>query len=72
MEAVRVLMSVASSALVGSAMGEAMEAVEDEDEAGGVVAGGGGAGMEEDLLEPDTRLSRASTPKAGGPWLLSS
>jgi len=53
-------------------MGEAMEAVEDEDEAGGVVAGGGGAGMEEDLLEPDTRLSRTSTPKVGGPWLLSS
>lgn len=64
-------MSLASSALVGSAMGEGMEAAEDDGDAGGVVAGGGGAGMEEDLLESDTRLSRTLVPKVGGPWLLS-
>jgi hypothetical protein len=77
MEAVRVWMSFAKSAMVGLAMGEDMEAVEDEGEVGtnGVaVAGwaGGGAAEEEERLEADTRLSRALAPKVGGPWLLSS
>jgi hypothetical protein len=55
-------MSFAKSTVVGSAMGEDMEAVEDEDEVGtdGVVAAGwagGGAAEEEERLEADTRLS---------------
>jgi len=55
MEAVRVWMSFAKSAVVGSAMGEDMEAVEDEGEVGtdGVVAAGwagGGAVEEEERL----------------------
>jgi hypothetical protein len=56
----------------GSAMGEEVEAAEEGGEAGvvveGVMAAGGGAGVaEEARLEPDTRLSRAWTPKVGGP-----
>lgn len=52
-------------------MGEEMEAAEEDGEAGvvveGVLAAGGGTGTEEARLEPDTRLSRAWTPKVGGP-----
>ena len=55
MEAVRVWMSFAKSAVVGSAMGDDMEAVEDEGEVGtdGVAAAGwagGGAVEEEERL----------------------
>jgi len=71
MEAVRVWMSFAKSAVVGSAMGEDMEAVEDEGEVGtyGVVAAGwaGVGAAEEERLEADTRLSRALVPKTAGP-----
>ena len=69
-------MSLAKSAVVGSAMGDDMEVVEDEGEVGtdGVAAAGwaGGGAAEEERLEADTRLSRALAPKVGGPWLLSS
>ena len=77
MEVVKAWIILARSAVDGSAMGEDMEAVEDEGEVGtdGVVAArwaSGGAAEEEECLEADTRLSRALAPKVGGPWLLSS
>ena len=71
-------MSLAKSAVVGSAMGDETEAVDGEGEDGGAAAGaagaagGGGAGVDEDRRKPDTMLSRALVPKDAGPWLLSS
>jgi L-asparaginase/Glu-tRNA(Gln) amidotransferase subunit D len=76
MEAIRDWMSLAKPAVVGSAMGDDMEAAEDVGEAGveGVVAAGfgGGAEVEEECLEADTRLSRVSVLKVAGPRLRSS
>jgi len=76
LQAVRVRMSLAKSVVVGSAMGDDMEAVEDEGEVGtdGVAAAGwaGGGAAEEERLEADTRLSRALVPKTAGPRLQSS
>ena len=64
-------MSLAKSAVVGSAMGDDMEAVEDEGEVGtdGVAAAGwaGGGAAEEERLEADTRLSRVSVLKVASP-----
>jgi len=53
-------------------MGGEEEAVDWVGVVGGVVVaggGGGGATEDEECLESDPRLSRASTPNNGGPWL---
>jgi len=66
------LITLAMSALDGSAMGGEEEAVDWVGVVGGVVVaggGGGGAAEDEERLESDTRLTRASTPNNGGPWL---
>jgi hypothetical protein len=66
MVVVRFWRRVAISAMVGSAIG----AVDDLGDSGGV--GELGDGSDEDRLERDTRLSRASVPKVAAPRLRSS
>jgi hypothetical protein len=72
-------MSFAKSTVVGSAMGEDMEAVEDEGEVGTDGSGGGWVGWwwcSGGRRTPRSRYQvvklRALAPKVGGPWLLSS
>ena len=65
--------------MVGSAMADVTEAEADGGERGGLGGGvevegccGNGAEEDEERLEADTRLSRASRPRVAGPWLRSS
>ena len=77
--AVKASIILARSAVVGSAMPEVTEAAADcgdvgelGADTGGKAAGGWSVDEEEDRLEPDTKLSRASVPKTAGPRLRSS
>jgi hypothetical protein len=77
MEVVKAWIILGRSAVDGLAMGEDMEAAEVDGAAevrGVVVAegGGGGAVADEERLEADTRLSRASVLKVAGSRLRSS
>ena len=65
--------------MVGSAMADVTEAAADGGERGGLDGGvevggccGNGAEEDEERLEADTRLSRASRPRVAGPWLRNS
>jgi len=76
---VKVSIILARSAMVGSAMADVTEAAADGGERGGLDGGvevggccGNGAEEDEERLEADTRLSRTSAPKTGGPRLWSS
>lgn len=64
-------MCFTKSVVVCSAIGEEMEATKVDAEAGAAVDGavpvGGGAGVDEECLQPDTRLSSKFAPKVGGP-----
>ena len=77
--AVKASIILARSAVVGFAMPEVTETAADGGDGGvlgadaGVAAGcGWSVDEEEDRLEPDTKLSRASVPKTAGPRLRSS